>query len=181
MSRIGQRLQSLRKRRQLTIRLLALRSGVSHSTISLIEREKISPTLDTLGAILDALGTTLSSFLSEEPVHSAIPFYRAGDLPEIGRDDGISYKIIGLNYPSRQMQLLKETYRQGAGTTGGLTHAAEEAGYIVSGRIEVTVGEQRAVLGAGDGYYFDSRMPHEFRNVGDTEAEIVSAITPPSY
>lgn len=181
MSRVGHRLTDLRHRRQLSIRLLALRSGVSHSTISLIERDRISPTIDTLAAILDALGTTLAGFLSEIDATRAAPFYRAEDLPEIGRADGISYKIIGLNYPSRRLQVLKESYRPGADTGGGLMHAAEEAGYVISGRIEVTVGEQSMVLGPGDAYYFDSRQSHRFRNVGEAEAEIVSAITPPSY
>lgn len=181
MSRIGNRLTDLRNRRQLSIRLLAVRSGVSHSTISLIERDRISPTIDTLAAILDALGTTLAGFLSESDATQVTPFYRADDLPEIGRSDGISYKIIGLNYPSRRLQVLKESYRPGADTGGGLMHSAEEAGYVIAGRIEVTVGEQTMILGPGDAYYFDSRQSHRFRNVGDTEAEIVSAITPPSY
>ncbi|WP_417729138.1 cupin domain-containing protein [Roseovarius sp.] len=37
------------------------------------------------------------------------------------------------------------------------------------------------VLNPGDGYYFDSRELHRFRNVGSTKAEIISAISPPSY
>ncbi|MCP9232819.1 cupin domain-containing protein [Mesorhizobium sp. LMG 17147] len=37
------------------------------------------------------------------------------------------------------------------------------------------------MLHPGDGYYFDSRVPHRFRNVHDGESEIVSAITPPTY
>lgn len=52
---------------------------------------------------------------------------------------------------------------------------------VLSGAVEVTVGNQKRVLGAGDGYYFDSRLPHRFRNVHDGESEIVSAITPPTY
>jgi transcriptional regulator with XRE-family HTH domain len=65
MPNIGTRLKELRRRRDLTVRELALRSGVSHSSISLIERDQISPSVDTLGAILDALGSTLPGFFSE--------------------------------------------------------------------------------------------------------------------
>jgi transcriptional regulator with XRE-family HTH domain len=64
MPNIGTRLKELRRRRDLTVRELALRSGVSHSPISLIERDQISPSVDTLGAILDALGSTLPGFCS---------------------------------------------------------------------------------------------------------------------
>ena len=60
MAKLGARLRELRRRRDLGLRELAARSGVSHSAISLIERDRMSPTVDTLGAILDALGATLS-------------------------------------------------------------------------------------------------------------------------
>ncbi len=52
---------------------------------------------------------------------------------------------------------------------------------VVSGSVEVTVGEYQRVLGAGEAYYFDSRQPHRFRNVGATEAVLVSASTPPTF
>ena len=106
MAKIGARLKSLRTRRQLSIRVLSARSGVSHSTISLIERDRISPSLDTLGAILDALGSTLVGFLADEPRGTQTPFYRGPDLPEIGNERGISYRIIGINHPNRRLQML---------------------------------------------------------------------------
>lgn len=72
--KIGDRLRELRQRRKLSVRAVALRSGVSHSSVSLIERDLISPSLDTLHAILDALGTTLSGFFwIFTPFHRQIP------------------------------------------------------------------------------------------------------------
>ena len=52
---------------------------------------------------------------------------------------------------------------------------------VLTGAIEVTVGQERRVLTPGEGYYFDSRLPHRFRNVADGESTILSAITPPTY
>ena len=48
------------------------------------------------------------------------------------------------------------------------------------GELELTVSGQTWVLGPGDSYYFDSRLPHRFRNTGKKPARIVSANTPPS-
>ena len=45
----------------------------------------------------------------------------------------------------------------------------------------VTVGDHVRVLGPGEAYYFESRVPHRFRNVGDEEAVLVSANTPPTF
>ena len=52
---------------------------------------------------------------------------------------------------------------------------------VLRGSVELTVGNQRRVLDAGDGYYFDSRESHRFRNISDGSSEILSAITPPTY
>ncbi|HSK40085.1 MAG TPA: cupin domain-containing protein, partial [Arenibaculum sp.] len=78
--------------------------------------------------------------------------------------------------------ILHEHYRPGADTGQTmLRHAAEEGGIVIRGQLEVTVGDQRHVLGPGDAYYFDSRMAHRFRNVGDEVCEVVSVCTPPSF
>ena len=180
--KIGDRLKELRLRRKLSVRAVALRSGISHSSISLIERDLISPSLDTLHAVLDALGTTLSGFFLD--IHAASPpdpFYRATDMTEIGRMDAISYRVIGMGFPNRSMLMLHETYAPGADTGEAFSHSAQEGGLVVSGAVEVTVGGRSAILQPGDGYYFDSRQPHRFRNASPGQSEIVSAITPPTY
>jgi len=64
-------------------------------------------------------------------------------------------------------------------TTAGIE--AYKRGKVGLGQIEVTVNGQSRILGPGDAYYFDSRLPHRFRNPGDEECEIVSACTPPSF
>ncbi len=182
MAAVGAHIKELRRRRGLALRELARRSGVSHSTISLIERDRLSPSVDTLSAVLEALGSTLAGFflqLDADKVCS--PFFRARDLVEIGRSDAISHRMVGFGHPNRHLLMLHETYAPGADTGRVFSHAAQEAGVVTRGRVEVTVGSDSRVLGQGDGYYFDSRLPHRFRNAGPEEAEIVSAVTPPTY
>lgn len=182
MAKLGARLRELRRRRDLGLRELAARSGVSHSAISLIERDRMSPTVDTLSAILDALGATLSGFFMElQPGAPYAPFYRAADLPEIGNPEAISYRIVGMSHPDRQLLMLHETYAAGADTGEAISHPAQEAGVVTRGAVEVVVAGQSRVLRPGDAYYFDSRLPHRFRNAHDGASEIVSAVTPPSY
>jgi mannose-6-phosphate isomerase-like protein (cupin superfamily) len=62
-----------------------------------------------------------------------------------------------------------------------LKHEGEEGGIILSGRLEVTVGESTRVLSVGDAYYFNSREPHRFRNVGKETCTLVSACSPPTF
>jgi len=182
MPNIGTKLRELRLRRKLGVRELADRSGVSHSTISLIERDKISPSVDTLNAILDALGITLIVFFSDlRSELSYRPFYRASDFVEIGDGNKISYRMLGLNHPNRQLLVCHEAYGVGAGAEQPITHAAQEAGVIIKGEIELMVDGEAQILRRGDGFYFDSRLPHRYRNVGNESCEIISAVTPPTY
>ena len=182
MPKVGAKLRELRRRRGLGIRELAVRSGISHSAVSLIERDRMSPSVNTLGAVLDALGTTLTGFFSD--LHqdlASTPFYRAEDLVEIGRSDAISYRMIGVNHPNRHLLVLHESYAVGATTGPAFSHEAQEAGMVIKGAVEVAVGEEARVLRPGDGYYFDSRKPHRFTNVADEPSAIVSAVTPLTY
>jgi len=78
--------------------------------------------------------------------------------------------------------MMWETYDLGADTGARMyEHDGEEGGIVVSGRIEITVGNERKILGAGDAYLFESRIPHRFRQVGPTPCVIVSACTPPTF
>ena len=140
MPEIGSKLRELRARRGLGMRELAARSGISHSAVSLIERDRISPSVDTLSAILAALGSTMAAFFGD--LSSGLPyspFYAAAELTEIGRSDRVSYRLVGMNHPNRRMLLLCERYAPGAATEATLVHAAEEAGIVTRGAVEVTV------------------------------------------
>jgi mannose-6-phosphate isomerase-like protein (cupin superfamily) len=80
------------------------------------------------------------------------------------------------------MCILREIMPPGSDTGKDmLSHEGEEGGVIIKGQIELTVADEVRVLGPGDAYYFESKSPHRFRNVGKTEAILVSANTPASF
>ena len=181
MDPIGPRLRNLRARHGLSQRRLAALSGVSNATISLIEHGRTDPSMGMLKRILEAMGVSFSEFFSAEERSAEKHFYSRSELTEIGSGP-ISFLQVGSDLSDRQLQLMYERYRPGADTGQSmLSHSAEEAGIVLSGRLEVTVGEQVQVLTAGDAYLFNSRLPHRFRNVGSEDCVLVSACTPPSF
>ncbi|MEF3047087.1 cupin domain-containing protein [Pseudotabrizicola sp. L79] len=189
---IGGRLREIRLARRLSQRELARQSGVTNALISQIEQNHSSPSVASLKRILDAVPMSLAEFFSDSD-GSGDPskvFFSASELREInplkifhkGTDiKGISLRQVG-DSSERRIQMMHETYPPGADTGAELyAHEAEEAGIVVSGRIEVTVGSETRELKAGDGYIFDSRIPHRFHNRSDAACIIVSACTPPSF
>ncbi|MBD8527781.1 cupin domain-containing protein [Pseudomarimonas arenosa] len=180
---IGARLQKVRLARGLSQRELAKRANVTNSTISLIEQNKVSPSISSLKKVLDGIPISLAEFFTFEEVQANEdgPFYRATELPDVGNNE-VHYFLVGKRQPQRQMCMLRELMPPGSDTGESMySHAGEEAGVIIRGEVEVTVGEHCRVLRAGDAYYFESRTPHRFRNVGEGEAELISANTPPTF
>jgi len=49
-------------------------------------------------------------------------------------------------------------------------HVEEQFGYILKGSIEVTIGEEKAILNAGDSYFIPGGVPHQFRLMEDSVA-----------
>jgi len=172
---IGLRLQGVRKGKGLSQRELAKRVGVTNSTISLIEQNKVSPSISSLKKVLDGIPITLADFFTADDTEGEDgPFFTADQLPDLG-NNGIHYFLVGRHNR-------RELMPPGSDTGDAmLAHAGEEGGVIISGEVEITVGGEVRVLGPGDAYYFDSALPHRFRNVGTVEAVLVSASTPPTF
>lgn len=178
---IGGRLRHLRMLHGLSQRELAKRAGVTNSTISLIESNGTNPSVGALKRILDGIPVGLAEFFAFEPERPRKVFYAAEDLVEIGKGP-VSYRQVGETMFGRALQILKECYQPGADTGKvPLSHEGEEGGVVISGRLEVTVEDERRILGPGDAYCFESRRPHRFRCVGEQPCEVISACTPPSF
>ena len=124
---------------------------------------------------------SLSDFFAVDIEQSQRVVYRQDEQPDLGAE-GIQYLLLGADRANRQMSIMHEIYAPGTDTgEETLSHDGEEGGYIVKGQLEVTVDGQTQLLNVGDGYYFDSKKPHRFRNIGSEECEVVSANTPPSF
>jgi transcriptional regulator with XRE-family HTH domain len=82
---LGNRLRFVRTQHGLSQRQLAKRTGVTNSTISLIESNQSNPSVGALKRILDGIPIGLAEFFAIEPQISKQAFYQAEELVEIGR------------------------------------------------------------------------------------------------
>jgi transcriptional regulator with XRE-family HTH domain len=180
-SDIGQRLRRLRLRLGLSQREVGRRAGVSNATISMIEANRVSPSISGLKQILSALGAGLADFFASSDEERERVVFRANELTEIA-GGAISYRQVGANLQGHALQMLHERYKPGARSGKKmLSHQGEEAGLVIKGLLALEVDGRRYQLGAGDAYSFDSRKPHSFHNIGDAELVVVSACSPPSF
>jgi len=177
---VGIRLQSIRKLKGLSQRELAKRAGVTNSTISMIEKNSVSPSISSLKKVLGGIPMSLMEFFSLDLAVEASPpvVYRAAAQAELSRGP-LSMRLVGKDHPERALAFLSVTYPPGADSGAALlVHQGEEAGILVEGRLELQVGEQTHLLESGDSYYLVAGQPHRFRNPFATPARLISAATP---
>jgi len=175
---VARRLRVVRRSKGLSQRELARRTGVGSGTISQIESNSTQPSVAVLKKILDGIPMDLATFFSFELTFEDTPVFRKSELVNIGTPD-VRLLLVAAQRPNRKLQMMHEFYEPGADSgRRPLSHEGEECGIILSGRLEVTIGDDVYVLNSGDAYYFTSTHPHRFKNVGDTVCELVSVCTP---
>lgn len=58
-------------------------------------------------------------------------------------------------------------------------HAQEQIGYVISGQVQITMGDDTRTLGPGEGYCIPGNVPHGFHVSGDAPVEYIEIFSPP--
>lgn len=180
---VGAKLRALRKRRGMTLQAVSCAAGVSVGHLSQLERDITSPAVKTLHDISVALGVGISWFFEEAEDESVDSKYvvRQSERRRIHFADGIDdYQLNSRSVT--QLGLLYCVFEPGASSgREAYTHAGEEAGYVVSGTLDLWIDEEQTTLRPGDSFSFPSECRHRYANPGTEPAVVIWAMTPPSY
>jgi transcriptional regulator with XRE-family HTH domain len=165
--RIGARVRDLRAARGLTLEMLAERSTVSRSMISVIERGESSPTAALLEKLASGLGVSLAS-LFDPPTPDRDPVARRANQPQ-WRDPASGYVRRNVSPPgaASPIQIVEVEFPAGgrvAFDTGARDTRVHQQVWVLDGAIEVSVGEETHRLRAGDCLAFVLDRPTAFRN-----------------
>ncbi len=183
-TRIAQRLRELRSARGYSLEVLAERSGVSRSNISLIERGQSSPTAAVLDRLAIGLSVALASFFDDSdqatggPAPS--PLCRRGEQP-VWQDPASGYarRRLSPSMPSA-LQLVEVVFPAGASVAlDSAVHDADihQQVWLLDGEMELTVGETPWRLAKGDCLAMRLNQPIVFHNPGRKAARYLVALT----
>jgi transcriptional regulator with XRE-family HTH domain len=175
---VPRRLRAERERRGISLRELARRLGISPSAISQIETGRARPSVATLWAIVTELGMSLDDLFqhaAEESAEDAGP--DAHGAPIVTREarealqlaTGVRWERLTAD-ADPDVDFIWVVYDVGGSSSPAdmfIRHAGHEYGLVLTGRLEVTVGFERRVLGPGDSIDFASTTPHRLSNAGD--------------
>jgi transcriptional regulator with XRE-family HTH domain len=178
---IGDRLRQLRKVRQLTLRSVAERAGISEAHLSQIECGRNNASIAALRRIAAAMNLTMADLFADGS-SEAPHVLRAADRP------ALTFGILGRKYrltpaAHRQLDVFLGEFEPG-GSTGDepYGHAdAEEFLLVIEGRVELQLGNDNFRMSSGDSIVYRSSTPHRLKETAGEPAVILWAMTPPTY
>jgi transcriptional regulator with XRE-family HTH domain len=181
--RIGARLRAQREHLGVSLREVARRIGVSPSLVSQIERGIVNPSVSTLYALVTELGLTMSDVFADGSrggtspgrASTAGPVTTPETRSQITFAAGVQWER--LTPPSDPLiDFLHVVYEVGAESCPAdslMRHGGKEYGYVISGRLGVTVGFDDYELRPGNSISFDSSAPHRLRTIGSKPATAI--------
>jgi transcriptional regulator with XRE-family HTH domain len=172
---LGNRLSSLRKRKNMTLDDLSAKSGVSKSILSQIERDLSNPTVTTISRISDALGEKLSDFFLKIEAGEANSIESSKETPSITSKDGLcELNILGAGETVNWLQwYLLEMKPKGELDSKSHGPKTFENLTVIDGQIEVTCGPSKEKLTKGDTFRFQSNKEHTIKNISKQKAQVL--------
>jgi len=178
---LGPRIRALRQARNVTLRELAARAGVTESFLSQVEREVTSPSIASVQRIAHALDLAIAELFTEEAPRGRV--VRRAERRRIvypGLHAVDEFLTAGM---SGRLQAILSTIDPGGGT-GDEPYAHdsdEEVVIVLSGRLELWIADEHYLLEEGDTIAYSSRLPHRNVNSSDRVAVVLFCVTPPSF
>ena len=180
--RFGDKIRTIRERKGLTMKQVAEKACVSESLISQIERNRVSPSIDTLLTIADILSIDLHYLFSDYQRKRNVDLVRSN---EQGRFDfgGVTYsRLSAINRYNEEHGLEAFLLEIGPSREKGSSeygHPGRELGYILEGTGQLIYGSETYHLCKGDSISFTSDIPHILQNTGSEVLRALWVITPP--
>lgn len=182
--RFGERIRAVRERKGITLKQVAQKVQASESLISQIERNRVSPSVDTLIAIADVLEIDLE-YLFED-------FKKRRHVTVVSADKRIKHFIEGVTYhqlsvipePADEYSIeallieIPEKNQTGSNVYG---HNGKELGILLEGEATLFYGNDSHHLKTGDSVSFSSAIPHILRNTGSSLLRAIWIVTPPRW
>jgi transcriptional regulator with XRE-family HTH domain len=184
---VGTPLKHARLTRGVSLRYLADQVGCTEGFLSKIENNKARPSLATLHRLVTALEINVASLFAEKGApNGPVSVMRNGErlmikTDALRRGPGVTLERLVSNSVSRLLQANIHHIAAKGSSDGLIKHEGEEMGYVLEGAIELDVDGVKVALGTGDTFFFNSSLPHGYRNLGTVEAKVLWVNTPPSF
>jgi transcriptional regulator with XRE-family HTH domain len=163
---VGGRLRELRDEQKISMRGLAVKSGLSANALSMIERGKTSPSVSTLYKLAEALGVDITAFFGQPVERQAIVFMKGDERARVPFQRGVWEDLGGEKFTGRVLPFILTLENGGGSGPHAMLHTGHEFVFCLRGTLEYQVEKQVFVLEPGDSLLFAARLQHKWHNPG---------------
>lgn len=177
---LGERIRALRAERELQQRQLAEKAGLTPSMVSQIESGRLTPSLNTLRRLADALGVALASLFDGQPA-GHIVVTRKKDYPVVSFDGASErWAVLGAGLFEGKIRAVESTLgpkSRGIETPKVIIKPGQmKFFYVLEGTVALQYNGERYRLGEGDSALLDGGVPHGWENIGSRKARALWVI-----
>ncbi len=179
---LGADIRALRKARGLTLAEIAERLDRSVGWLSQVERDLSEPSISDLRQIAQCLGVPMSMLFA----HSGVPadeqgyVVRAGARRPMGSgEEGLIEELLSPDLTD-DFEMVHSTFAPHSHMQTPAKRPTQEVGYIISGKLDLVIGEHAFTVGPGDSFRI-RHEPFRWANPYDAPAVAVWVIAPPVY
>jgi transcriptional regulator with XRE-family HTH domain len=177
----GEKLRTVREKKHLTLKSVAEKADVSESLVSQIERNKVSPAIDTLLDIADALDISLEFLFEEFSRNRHLSVVHEFDRRKINEEhviyEEVSDPFSGAGENSFESYIIRIPPKAKT-RRGNFGHLGKEMGVVLNGEGILHYGNREIKIAEGDSVTFNASSPHFIENVCDTEFDAIWMVTP---
>lgn len=178
----GEKLRAVRERKGYTLKTVAERAGVSESLVSQIERNRVSPAIDTLLQLADVLDINLEFLFEEYRRERPVQIIRKSEGKQLNEED-ITFEELSTPEQGDGQHAFEAFLLEvpiGSHThKGSYGHLGREFGFILSGQAEIHYENLIYELNEGDSVSFSASAPHVIYNIGQKTLKALWVVTPP--
>jgi quercetin dioxygenase-like cupin family protein/DNA-binding Xre family transcriptional regulator len=174
---VGERLRELREARNISMRTLASRSGLSANALSMIERGKASPSVSTLYKLADALGVSITSFFASDMERKQVVYLKADERPHVSFSRGIFEGLGGEQFVGRVEPFMLTLENSANSGPRSMSHTGHEFVFCLRGELEYQIERQIFRLKPGDCLLFAAHLKHKWKNPGRNVAAAIIIIS----
>ena len=177
----GDKLRQVREHKGYTLKVVAQRAGVSESLVSQIERNHVSPAIDTLLSLAAVLDINLEFLFEEYRKVKPVKIIKANERASLVEEDIIYEELARPTTPDKDDSIESYVIKIPAGSHThkcSYGHIGRELGIIVKGKAKLTYDNTEYILEPGDSVSFSAGVPHILQNVGECELEAIWVVTP---
>mgnify|MGYP004632824951 CR=1 FL=1 len=175
---IGNKIKELRLKNNLTQEELADRCELTKGYISQLENDLANPSIDTLDTILVVLGSSMGEFFTETDSEQIV-FGKADYISKSYEDTNITWLVPSAQKNAMEPIISELSYL--GSVESDMPHEGEEFGYVMSGKIRLTVGKRSFIVNKGETFYFKADKKHSIENVADKKAVVLWISCPPNF